>query len=95
MKDIKIDFEKIDELEKNPKKVEDIVWYWANKAVDDPTLSWDNAMDLVCKELGINKAEFATLIYGNERFKDLAIVMGHLETRKILSTPEGEIIFRE
>ncbi|MFQ6071903.1 MAG: hypothetical protein ACE5KT_04275, partial [Methanosarcinales archaeon] len=45
-----IDFKKIEELEKNPKKVEEIVWYWANKAVKDQNLSWDDAMNSACKE---------------------------------------------
>jgi len=52
MKDVKIDLKKIEELEKNPKKVEETVWYWANKAVKYPNLSWDDAMNAVCKELG-------------------------------------------
>ncbi|MFQ6056059.1 MAG: hypothetical protein ACE5J3_08780 [Methanosarcinales archaeon] len=92
MKEVKIDFKKIEKLEKNPKKVEETVWYWANKAVKDQNLSWDDAMNSACKELGINRAELVTLIYANEPFEDLAYVTSRLEMRKLLSTEGDRII---
>lgn len=72
MKIQKIDLEKIDKLEENPDKVKKIVENWALKSLNDPKLHWEDAMQNAAKELGLNKAEFVTLIFGNEPFDDLA-----------------------
>ncbi|MFQ6072576.1 MAG: hypothetical protein ACE5KT_07755 [Methanosarcinales archaeon] len=37
---------------------------------------WDDAMDRAANELGLNKAEFVTLIFGREQFNDVAYALG-------------------
>ncbi|MFQ6063640.1 MAG: hypothetical protein ACE5J9_10770 [Methanosarcinales archaeon] len=92
MKEIKVDFKKVDELEKEKERVEEVVWYWSNKAVDDKNLSWDEAMNSACKELGINRAELATLLYGNEPFEDITRAMLFLKQRKMWQTDGDRIL---
>lgn len=57
-------------------------------------LSWVDAMESASKELGINRAELVTLIYGNEPFEDLAYVTVRLKSRKLWAT-EGDRILKD
>ncbi|MFQ6073461.1 MAG: hypothetical protein ACE5KT_12290 [Methanosarcinales archaeon] len=67
----KVDFDKVNEIEKNPALVEEVVSKWAFKCWDDPNISWDSAMENAAKELGLNNIELIALLYGNEPFKEL------------------------
>lgn len=92
MKKIKVNFKKVEELEKTPERVEEVVWYWSKKAVDTPSLSWDEAMNSMCKELGINRAELATLLIGNEPFDDITSAMLFFRQQKMWDTDGDRIL---
>ena len=75
----KIDLKKVYELEKDPDRVKEIMVRWAKKSLNDPNLPWENTMQNAAEELGLNKAELATLIYANKPFDDLAYALGIYE----------------
>ncbi|MFQ6055873.1 MAG: hypothetical protein ACE5J3_07840 [Methanosarcinales archaeon] len=89
----KVDFEKVNEVEKNPERVEEVVSKWAYKYRDTPDLTWDEAMSGAAKELGLNKIELYTLLYGNEPFKELALGISMIRNLKRLEV-EGEELMR-
>ncbi|MFQ6056323.1 MAG: hypothetical protein ACE5KT_10445 [Methanosarcinales archaeon] len=72
----KIDLKKIDELEKDHERVRETVIRWARRSINDPDLLWDTAMANAADELGVNKAEFVTLIFGCEPLEDVAYAFG-------------------
>ncbi|HID26642.1 MAG TPA: hypothetical protein EYP22_02195 [Methanosarcinales archaeon] len=53
---------------------------WALKSLNDQNLPWENAMQNAAEELGLNKAELATLISANEPFNDLIYALGIYRT---------------
>lgn len=91
----KVDLKKVDEVEKNPELVEEVVLKWAYKYKDEPELSWDEAMTSAAQELGLNnRAELVTLIHGNKPFEDLSIGMLSIKNLKIIETEGKEIVRR-
>ncbi|MFQ6055751.1 MAG: hypothetical protein ACE5KT_08485 [Methanosarcinales archaeon] len=79
----KIDLKKIEEIEKNPELVDEVVWKWVDKSVKDPNLDWDAAMLNAAKELGLsNRAELTVLLHREEVFKDLAYAVSGMEGLK-------------
>ncbi|MFQ6071361.1 MAG: hypothetical protein ACE5KT_01480 [Methanosarcinales archaeon] len=89
----KVDFEKVNEVEKNPERVEEVVSKWAYKYRDTPDLTWDEAMNGAAKELGLNNIELITLLYGNEPFKELVSGILMIKNLKRLEV-EGEELMR-
>jgi len=79
----KIDLKKIEEIEKNPKLVDEVVWKWASKSMDDPDLDWDDALVSAARELGLsNIAELTVLLYREEALADLAYAVSHMGMMK-------------
>ncbi|MFQ6072114.1 MAG: hypothetical protein ACE5KT_05355 [Methanosarcinales archaeon] len=67
----KIDLKKIEEIEKNPDLVDEVVWKWVDQSVNDPNLPYDTALINAAKELGLsNIAELTVLLHREEVFKD-------------------------
>lgn len=60
-------------------EVTEIALKWAKKSIKDPDLPWESAMDNVAKELGLNRAEFYTLLYARDSFKNLGYGLGIYE----------------
>lgn len=76
MKFPKIDLEKVDKLEKEEDRGRKIVIGWAEKSLEDPNLPFEVAMKNAADELGLNKAEFTTLIFARECFDDVGYALG-------------------
>jgi len=76
----KIDLEKIDKLVENAEEAKQIIENWVNKSLKDQDLPYDTALQKAAEELGLNKAEFVTFVYGREQFHDMAYYIDLSET---------------
>ncbi|MFQ6055422.1 MAG: hypothetical protein ACE5KT_07770 [Methanosarcinales archaeon] len=54
-------------------------------------MPWDDAMDMIANELGLNKAEFVTLIFGNEQFDDVAYAIGIYKTMRMANFERDKV----
>ncbi|MFQ6120896.1 MAG: hypothetical protein ACE5KE_13565 [Methanosarcinales archaeon] len=88
----KIDLKKVYELEKDPERIKEIMVRWAKKSLNDHSLPWEKAMQNAAEELGLNKAELATLIYANKPFDDLAYALGIYETWRMAKFERDRVI---
>ncbi|MFQ6119164.1 MAG: hypothetical protein ACE5KE_04655 [Methanosarcinales archaeon] len=91
----KVDFDKVNKVEKNPEFVEEVVTRWAYKYRDTPDMSWDDMMEGAAKELGLNTIELYTLIFGNEPFKELAAGISMIKNLKWIESEEGTKMVRK
>ncbi|HID26414.1 MAG TPA: hypothetical protein EYP22_00985 [Methanosarcinales archaeon] len=63
--------------------VDEVVWKWASKSMDDPDLDWDDALVSAARELGLsNIAELTVLLYREEALADLAYAVSHMGMMK-------------
>ena len=84
---VKIDLKKVEEVEKNPRLVEEVVLKWLDKYKENTNLNWDEAMNSAAQELGLNsRAELGAMIYGSELFKELSQDMLWIKNLKIIET---------
>jgi len=88
----KIDFKKIDEVEKDPDRVINIVWSWAERSLEDPDLPWETAMNNAASELGLTRAELIVLTAGNDPFKDLTYGLDIYKTLRSLKFEPEEYL---
>ncbi|MFQ6071323.1 MAG: hypothetical protein ACE5KT_01290 [Methanosarcinales archaeon] len=96
----KIDLEKIDKLVENAEEVKNIIENWVNKSLKDKDLPYDTALQKAAEELGLNKAEFVTLVYGRDQFHDMAYYIdlseaireGRFEKDKIIKRLKSNLV---
>ncbi|HID26726.1 MAG TPA: hypothetical protein EYP22_02630 [Methanosarcinales archaeon] len=58
----------------------------------DPNLPWETAMQNAAEELGLNKAEFVTLISGRDVFNSLAYGLSSYKTQTRLKYEREEFL---